>query len=346
MMHPVVLRRTLILVLLCALLGAMIAWGPAMVPFAIGLLIAYLLDPVVLFLGRRLGLGRTPAVIVVLCVFLVVSAGIIAVAYPVLVDGVASLTQTVADNEKAILGFFDGFGEWLSTLNLPIDRAKLVSGIFGEVESFLRQFFGELSSTILGFVGSLPLLIIIPLIVFYLLKDKERIFAVLKRYTKDDNEARIRIVFDEVNARLGGYLKGQVLLSVVVAAITTIAMFILDVPYAILIGLANGVLNVIPYFGPVIGAIPALILELIGFTTTGHFLGVLGFFVVMNVLVSTILSPRIFASATNLHPLVVLFALFLGAQAMGMMGMVIAIPLAIVVQTLVRVIFDTYIKEI
>lgn len=325
-----------------------IAWGNALVPFVIGLVIAYILDPFVVFLMRRLRMPRTLAVLLVFAIFLVVCGILVAFLYPMLVDGVVSISRTVTVNESNISSFLKDAESWLESLDLPfsIDTGKLISSIFAEAETFLKHFFGELSSFAISIVGSIPLLILIPLIIFYLLKDKEKIFDVLKKYTKADNEARVRIVFDEIDTRLGGYIKGQVLLSGVVVVITTVAMLLFGVPYAFLIGLANGVLNIIPYFGPVIGAIPAVVLELVSFSTMGHFMGVVLFFVIMNILVSTILSPKIFARATNLHPLVVLVALFIGSSAMGMTGMLVAIPVAIVLQTLIRIVFDTYIKEI
>jgi predicted PurR-regulated permease PerM len=89
-----------------------------------------------------------------------------------------------------------------------------------------------------------------------------------------------------------------------------------------------------------------VVLALINFSSAGHLIAVIVFFVAMNILVTTLISPKIFATATNLHPLLVLLALFIGGHIMGMMGMIIAIPLAIVVQTLLRAVFDTYIQEI
>jgi len=342
------LRLVFIGIVSAIFLAMLVAWGSAVVPFVIGIVIAYILDPFVVFLQRRLHLPRTLAVLFVFLLFLVVFVLLIAFLYPMLANGVSSITRTDADNEAKITLFLKDAENWIEQLDLPfaIDSGKMITSMFAEAETFIKHFFGELSSFAISIVGSLPLLILIPLIIFYLLKDKEKIFDVLKKYTRDDNEARIRIVFDEVNTRLGGYVKGQFFLSGIVAIITTVAMLLFGVPYAVLIGLANGVLNIIPYFGPVIGAVPAIILELVSFTSTGHFLGVVFFFVIMNILVSTILSPKIFAHATNLHPLVVLLALFVGSTAMGMMGMIVAIPVAIILQTLIRIVFDTYIKEI
>lgn len=342
------LRLVVISILAAVFVAMLLAWGSAFVPLIISVIIAYILDPLVILLMRRLRMSRTLAVVLVFLLFLIISGLLVLFLYPLFADGVSSITRTVTDNEAKISRFLTDIESWLAKTDLPfsLDSTKLIATLVNEAESFLKQFFGGLSAFAFSIIGSIPLLILIPLIIFYLLKDKEKIFDVLKKYTADDKEARIRTVFDEVNTRLGGYVHGQILLSGIVAIITTIAMLAFDVPYAVLIGLANGVLNVIPYFGPVIGALPAVILELVSFTTTGHFFAVVLFFIVMNILVSTILSPKIFSQTTNLHPVVVLLALFIGATAMGMMGMIVAIPVAIVFQTLIRIVFDTYIKEI
>jgi len=339
-------RRIFLAVLAVLTVFLAIMWSSALIPFIIAIVIAYLLDPLILYAQRRFKMKRLPALLLVFTVFLSLFLFIFISIFPLLAQGVTALTQTLGNNLDAIAGFIEDSLDWFDGLELPIDREALMSGILSELETFLTQLFGAISSLVLSVIGSIPLLIIIPLIIFYLLKDKEAIFATLKRYTRDENEVRVRVFFKDIDERLGGYIKGQFLLSALVTAITFIALLIFGTPYAFLIALANGILNIIPYFGPVIGAIPAVVLELIHFSSTGNLIAVILFFVVMNILVSALVSPKIFAKATNLHPILVLLAIFIGSHAMGMMGMIVAVPLAIVVQTLIRAVFEKYIKEI
>jgi predicted PurR-regulated permease PerM len=339
-------RRIFISVLAALTVFLAFMWSSALVPFIVGIVIAYLLDPLVLYAQRRFKIKRLPALLLVFILFLLLFLFIFVSIFPLLAQGVSALTQTFGNNWSEIESFIDDSLDWFDNLDLPIDRETLKSGISSKLESFFTQLFGVISSFVLSIIGSIPLLIIIPLIVFYLLKDKEAIFATLKRYTRAENEVRVRTFFKDIDERLGGYIKGQFLLSALVTAITFIALLIFGTPYAFLIALANGILNIIPYFGPVIGAIPPVVLELIHFSSTGHLIAVIVFFVAMNILVSALVSPKIFASATNLHPVFVLLAIFVGSHAMGMVGMIVAVPFAIVIQTLIRAIFDKYIKEI
>jgi len=335
-------RRVFLAVLALGSLVLAVVWWSALLPFTIGIVIAYLLDPLVLFAQRKLRIKRLPALLIVFVLFLSLFLFVFISLFPLLARGVSSLMQTIASNQEEIAGFVKDSMDWFDGLPLPIDHADLVS----KLQNLFAQFFGAIYSFVLSFIGSIPLLIIVPLIVFYLLKDKDAIFAALKRYIRDENETRARGFFDEIDVRLGGYVKGQFLLSALVTVITYIALLIFDVPYALLIGIANGILNIIPYFGPVIGAVPAVVLELLYFSSSGHLVALIVFFVVMNILVTTLISPKIFATATNLHPLLVLLALFIGSYVMGMVGMIVAVPFAIVVQTVLRALFDKYIKEI
>jgi predicted PurR-regulated permease PerM len=118
-----------------------IAWGNALVPFVIGLVIAYILDPFVVFLMRRLRMPRTLAVLLVFAIFLVVCGILVAFLYPMLVDGVVSISRTVTVNESNISSFLKDAESWLESLDLPfsIDTGKLISSIFAEAETFLKH---------------------------------------------------------------------------------------------------------------------------------------------------------------------------------------------------------------
>lgn len=347
MEKSILVRRILIGIVGAFFLATIIGYWSVFVPFMIALVIAYLFDPAVVYLEKcRLKLKRTPAVILVFVVALLIIGALVAIIYPFLKSGVTALVGTVSANSKDIEGFFNGILRWFEGLNLPlnIDKTKLLADLSRGAQTFISGFFTDLSNVSLSIIESLPMLLIIPLMVFYFMKDKYRFFAVLKKYTADKNEARIREFFDDVNKQLGGYVRGQVLLSLLVFLITTAAMMLFGVSYPVLIGIAGGVLNVVPYFGPVISALPAVILGIINHSP--YLGGIILFFVLMNVVVSVFVSPKLFSRATNLHPLLVLLALFLGSTAFGMIGMIIAIPLAIVVKTVLTLVFDVYIKEI
>jgi predicted PurR-regulated permease PerM len=266
--------------------------------------------------------------------------------FPPLIKGVSSLTEMISSNRESIENFISDAIIWINGIQLPIDHEKIISGLYSEMEGFFGQLFGGISSFAISIIGSAPYIIIIPLIVFYFLKDKLPILAALKRFFRDESVSYVRLLFESIDEKLGGYVKGQFLISLLVTIITLIALLIFDIPYALLIAIANGILNIIPYFGPVIGAIPPIVLALIYFTSTGHFIAVVIFFVAMNILVTTLASPKIFSKTTNMHPINVLLALYIGSYALGMMGMIVAVPIAIILQTLIRIIFDKYIWEI
>jgi predicted PurR-regulated permease PerM len=251
----------------------------------------------------------------------------------------------VSTNREAIAVFISDAIDWFSDLPLPVDHEKIISGIVAEIENFFSQLFGGISALVVSIIGSAPLVIIIPLIVFYFLKDKVMIFTALKGLFREESVSYMHGLFVSIDERLGGYVKGQFLISLLVTVVTLIALIIFDIPYALLIAIANGILNIIPYFGPVIGAIPPVVLALIRFSSAANFIAVIVFFVVMNIVVTTLASPKIFAKATNLHPIIVLLALYIGSFAMGMMGMILAVPIAIILQTLAKIVFDRYLRE-
>jgi predicted PurR-regulated permease PerM len=336
------------MIITVAVVLLVLAWvlRSALFPFAVALVIAYLLDPAILLCQRILRIKRLPALLLVFMLFLLFFFLLIISVFPPLIKGVSSLTETISSSRESINGFISGLITWFNDLPLPIDHEKIISSLYSEMEGFFGQLFSGISTFAVSAIGSAPLIIIIPLIVFYLLKDKVAIFASLKRFLREESASYVRAFFESINQRLGGYVRGQFLISMLVTVVTLIALLIFDIPYAILIAIANGILNIIPYFGPVIGAIPPVILALIRFSSLGNFIAVLVFFVVMNILVTTLASPKIFSKTTNLHPVIVLLALFIGSSVMGMLGMILAVPIAIIIQTLFRIVFDKYIWEL
>ena len=206
----------------------------------------------------------------------------------------------------------------------------------GGVWSWLSQKLGG----VVSFFGYLTFLLVI---LFYMLLD----FAAFKRglvsLLPESWQDRFVSVMTEIDRQVGGFIRGQLTVCLCVGGLITIAMLILSVPFAILIGLLGGTFNFIPYLGPALGMVPAVILTLLEFfepnaESTSVLIKlalVLGSFLVIQAIDGFIISPKVMSSNVDVSPLVVMGALMLGAGIAGVTGMVIAIPIYCVLRVLV-----------
>jgi predicted PurR-regulated permease PerM len=179
--------------------------------------------------------------------------------------------------------------------------------------------------------------IAIPVVSIYMLAESQMIKRFFLRAFPQRRQQRAIDFLSDVDAVIGGFIRGQIIVAAVVGCLAIIALFLLHVPYAFVIGAWAGIADVIPYIGPFAGGIPAAIIAVI-FNGPGSLFGVLVAFVVINQLEGHFLGPRIVSSTVKITPLAVIFALLIGAQLFGFFGLIIAVPLAGLVRvTLVHV---------
>jgi predicted PurR-regulated permease PerM len=197
---------------------------------------------------------------------------------------------------------------------------------------------GTISFT-LGLFAFLSFVIVIT---FYFLLDYSRMEYVARVLLPDDRESRVFAIWARVDYSLGGFLRGQLLVGLIVGVLYTAALFALGMrDYAILIGFMAGFGNMIPYVGPIVGGIPTALWVLFSdrFTSgEGKMIG-LGLVLLLSVSIQSIdgffLQPRIVGQNAGLHPLLVLLALLIGSQ-FGLGGMIIAVPAAIMAKTVLK----------
>lgn len=181
---------------------------------------------------------------------------------------------------------------------------------------------------------------IIPIFTFYILMDTESFKKAFTLCIPRRHREQVLTIAGKIDQMLGRYIRGQIVVSCFIAVAITIALLFLGIDYAFLIGLLSGLVNFIPYLGVVISLIPAMILALI---SKGLLWALLVFVVLQLIqqLEGQIISPAVMGEAVGLPPLIIILALIIGGQTMGLVGMLIAIPLV----ATIKVIFGHFIEE-
>lgn len=190
-----------------------------------------------------------------------------------------------------------------------------------------------------NFMTSVSHLILVPFVTFYMLMDYEEYRISLLSLLPKRRKKEIHSLLGEIDAMLKQYIKGQILVCLIIGTSVTIAMVVLDIPYAILIGAFAGAIDVIPYVGVIISMVPSVLLAM----SKGPFYAILtlGILYFIHWLEGHVIIPNIMGQSIKLPPLTVIIALIIGAEMMGLIGMFLAIPIA----AIMRVVIEFYIKK-
>ncbi len=321
------------LVIVTGVIVAFLLWQgrEVMTPFIFGALIIFFLAPAVDWLSRR-GIGRGWAVLLIYAIAIALIVAFVVLAVPPLIDQLSEFADQFPEYVKQLQTQFE---ELLAAIGLPTNWiSQLEQAIRDALEGVdWGSVLYPLVSSALSLVGKLAAYLLIPAWAFYILKDRPEVVATFGRALphgwRDDILAMANIVA-RVFRQWG---RGQLILGLVVGVATfiglTIMSFVIDPVFgrfALLFAVLAGLLELLPNLGPVLAAIPALVLAatVSPFAFLVTFLLYLGIQQVENIF----LVPRIQGGATSLHPSLVLFALFVGAAIAGLIGAILAIPIA------------------
>ena len=318
-----------LLVLFAALMWLLGRLSAAITPLVLALVIVFFLKGMVNWFTDR-GVNRILAVaasyligIIVVSVFMTViipplggQVGEFIDKFPTYYDEAYQLWQDVAERYEAV--------------TVPVWIEDAANSAKDEVVSQVGQWSRRTASGVFAAgsqaVGFFVNLVLSVVIAFYVLKDLPRLRESALRIVPDRRRAEARHLYCTVVRAIGGYIRGQLIISLIVGVLTTIGMWIAGVPFPLVIGLITGVFNIVPYLGPVIGGVVAAI--------SGAFvsptLAIVAAAVVIGVqqVDGWFISPRIMSDQVDLHPVAVIISLLVGGTLLGFTGLLVAIPLA------------------
>ncbi len=293
-----------------------------------GILLAYLVVPPVRALNVRLPLWAALTI--------VYGGGALAIVVGiyVLVPAILAQGQELIASLPAMRRVVE---QYLSTTHNPIVThfppalrgyaAKIPAQASIHLHGLGQQLTGHVVPALLSIATVGALCVAIPVVSLYMLAESAVIKRFFARMVPPAHRELAMDVLADVDAVIGGFVRGQLIVAAVVALLATVALLALRIPFALLIGVWAGVADVIPYVGPFAGAIPAALIALFsnGWPSAA---GVVVAFTVINQIEAHLLGPRIVSSTVKVTPLAVIFALLIGAHAFGFLGLIIAVPIA------------------
>ena len=333
--------------------------GSTVAPFAAGIALGYLLDPLV---GKmeKLGLNRLGAALIILVVFASTFLLLLIVLAPILgnqlitfvekLPGYAMRLQSLALEEGTML--IDKYlGKWINTLGLEQQFSS------AQIQKSLGDFVAQGAQWVVNFLRGLvsgsaavfnffSLLIITPVVAFYILLDWDRMLAEIDSWLPLDHRDHLRKIAREIDHALAGFVRGQSLVCLFLGLWYAGGLTLVGLDFGFLIGVIAGVLSFVPYVGSLIALVLSIAVSLVqGWPSLKLFLMALAVVVAGQFLEGYVISPKLVGESVGLHPVWLMFALLAFGQLFGFVGLVIAVPAAAAIGVIVRHLIGLYLAS-
>lgn len=321
-----------ILVLLWLLRGMLL-------PFVLGMALAYVLDPVADRM-ERIHIPRWIATILVLALFfgtfVVLAILVIPLVETQIVQLVAQLPHYADLVRHRVLPAVTKLIRRMSGTADAEDVRKAASSYAGNVSTWLGDVLGQVWSSGLAIANMVYVMLLTPLVAFYFLRDWDRIIARIDSWLPRRQADTVRDLAREIDAILAGFVRGQATVCFMLAVYYSVALSLAGLDYGIIIGIAAGILTFIPYLGAIMGLIVSVIVALGQFDDYTRVLIVAGVYVLGHLVEANFITPNLVGDRVKLHPVWVLFALLAGGALFGFTGVLLAVPVAAVIGVVVR----------
>lgn len=319
---------------------------PVLVPFAFAALLAWMGDPMVDRLERR-KVGRNTAVILVFAAIILILVLVLLLLIPILEQQITTLFVSVPSYRDWFLGTLVPWFEKRTGMQLHVwlDTEHLLALLREHWQSaggFAAVALGYVSKSSFALIGWLVNIVLLPVLTFFFLRDWDLIVGRVGSLVPRDHYATVKRLALESDAVLGGFLRGQLLVMLILGILYGVGLWAVGLDLGILIGLVGGVLTFVPYLGPasiiVLGGLAALV----QFGDWQHLAGVAVVFSIGQIIESYILTPKLVGDRIGLHPMAVIFAVMAGGVLFGFLGMLLALPVAAVANVLLRYAQERY----
>jgi predicted PurR-regulated permease PerM len=314
----------------------------ALLPFVLGLAIAYLLDPAV----DKLETWNVPRWLGTTITLVLFFAGISSVGFmlaPILSDQVQGIIRSLPGYIERVRPFVMNLVE---NSGQGADAQKFVNEAGAKAFSFISDKLGSVLAGSLQLFHVVTLLLISPVVAFYILRDWDDMIAKIDSWLPRAQEPVIKQLLGDSDRALGGFVRGQIILCTVVGGIYATCWSLLGLQYGLLLGMLTGVLAFVPTVGQLLGTALAVMIAITQYGgNVPQIALVAGVYVFAQILETAVLIPKLVGEKVGLHPVWVLFAVFAGGELMGMVGVFIAVPVAAVLAVLARWAIDQYLAS-
>lgn len=308
-------------------------------PFLIAMIISYVLNPIVTLLHER-KVPRTIAVLLIYAVFCAALTVLLVNMIPMFIEQVQELNRHLPEftvRAQSIVTDLNNTSFLPESFRDGIDKALV--GMEKRVTEALMHFVNNIGSML----NAVFVAFIIPFLAFYILKDFDVFERTVITYVPKSHRKNTVRLMKDIDHALGSYIRGQFLVCLIVGTLAYCGYLLIGMPYALLLASIVAITNVIPYMGPFFGAAPALLMA----STVSLKMMVLVAIVntACQILEGNVISPQVVGRTLHMHPLLIIFALLVGGEIAGIVGMILAVPIFAACKVIVQHMFAYYVRR-
>ena len=294
----------------------------------VSVIIAAALSPTVDKWSKH-GMPRTISIVLIYLFVLGLLGGIIYFILPPMITQIRQLADSLPSYFTTFSNFIVSLQDVSHNGLLNASQASLNS-----LSNFLGSFINNIFNTTMGFFNGAAAFLMIFILTLYFLLDQNGIKKFFLSLLPIKQKARIVTITNKIGYKLGGWLRGQIVLAIAVGVVVYIGLILLKMPYALTLAILAGVLEIIPIIGPIIAAIPAI---LVAFTISPTVaLVITVFYILVQELENKLLVPKIMQHAVGLNPVTIIIIILIGAKLMGIIGILLAVPVAAVIYVILE----------
>lgn len=293
----------------------------------ISFIFAYTLKPISSSISERFNVKkRTSSIIIILTIIV----SIIVITY-LMVPAIIRESSNFGNMMDNVEIYLNDIAKKLNVDNLPIFK-NLYNQINEKVNVYLGSFSNNFLERLISASENIITCAIIPIVTYYFLVDGELIYNKILLILPTEKRIITKKIMLNIDKILSRYIVSQLFLSLIIGVLTFIVLMVIGVKFALVLAVLNGVCNIIPYFGPIIGGIPAVFIALIDSPSKAIW-AIIGMFILQQ-LEGNILSPKITGDSTNMHPIIIIILLLIGEMSGGLIGMILAVPIGVIIKVI------------
>ena len=312
-------------------------------PFIIAYILQFPLRPFVNMLKQR-GVKHTAAVSLVFISALVLIMIFLSILIPAIASELSNIHDNIEDYSAILIKKYNEIQEIL------LDPAGPLKSLMRN-ESLIHEFTTYLKSSLLFFIQNIPkkifsllplvlYIVVIPFATLFFLLDAQRIKERIIRLIPNRYFEISLNILHSLHKQFSLILRGMFMSAIIISILASSGLWIIGLEYPILVGIFAGMANLIPYFGPIVGIVAASLVAVVTGSPPIFFLSIVLTFILVNLLDNVLVQPMILARAANLHPLIVIFLVLTGSKIGGILGMLLAVPVASLLQVVIIILFN------
>ena len=336
------------LIVLAAIIAFMWLFADIMLPFLAGIVLAYFLDPVADAL-ERLKMPRLMATLIIVLTSVLALVLVLLLVVPLIGDQIGRFAERLPGDVTTLVALFNDMAPaWLKDVLAKTGSTLPASGseIATKAAGWMAKLLQSILSGGLALFNLMSLLIITPLVTFYMLNDWDRMVALVDSWVPRDHVKTVRSIATDINTAMAGFIRGQGTVCLTLGIFYAVALIAAGLNFGLLIGLTAGILSFIPFVGAAVGGVLAIATALVQFWPDWvRILVIVGIFAGGQFLEGNFLSPKLVGRSIGVHPVWLMFALLAFGFLFGFAGILLAVPLAAAIGVLSRFFLKQYLAS-